>query len=269
MGRLTGGRLCGWSRRCSLSMPSWSAKADHPRVCLPWDAPYPARTPCRKPDVAWAATVERVMLKRKKHPPPGLQTRGWSAFADHDGLENEVCRLPLDPHSSGGAETSAGIAMLPSTHGKCDRSRRRRCAAGGETLFRLAGRGRGLCRRHLRLGHLLLWPAGPALCHSRPPGLAAAPHLRRRHAPFPAGRAGGGEPARLLSALGRTGGHPSRRAPRCLGHLRLDRRRATLAALRRHLAERRRLGDHRRGGDQRHGLTLVRAPAPGGALPRL
>ena len=59
------------------------------------------------------------------------------------------------------------------------------------------------------------------------------------------------------------------RAPRCLGHLRLDRRRAALAALRRHLAERRRLGRHRRGGDQRHGLTLVRAPAPGGALPRL
>ena len=54
-------RICfGWSRLIR-SLPSWSAKADHPRV------------------------FKALETKTK---------RGWSAFADHDGEEAEVKALP-------------------------------------------------------------------------------------------------------------------------------------------------------------------------------
>ena len=82
-------------------------------------------------------------------------------------------------------------------------------------LLRLAGRLRGLYGRHLRLGHLLLWPAGPAYAiHHRgwPLSLVSAAvtstscSARRR-----------GEPGGLLSPLRRGGGYTGRRARRGLG----------------------------------------------------
>ena len=89
MGRGGKGGCPSSGQPASLSRPSWSAKADHPRVCKA-STHLPA-------GLALAFTAySRGGCRRTIRSPSGRlcgrQTRGWSAFADHDGRESEPFR---------------------------------------------------------------------------------------------------------------------------------------------------------------------------------
>jgi hypothetical protein len=148
----TGPRLSGSGQQALLSQPSWSAKADHPRVCPPQAVHFgplssiflkrsgpktgmlgtsPSTTrmvatfgkfvprqaarqqQCRwlgrfsvrhelRTGQPWACSEHPCLClryatnNRQKGRTLGLQTRGWSAFADHDGIKSEACRPEPD-----------------------------------------------------------------------------------------------------------------------------------------------------------------------------
>ena len=83
----------------SLSPPSWSAKADHPRVCLPQAgasaflaqpaAPFSSCSGLSRASTSSSPTLRIIDKSREARQLLAWQTRGWSAFADHDGLESE------------------------------------------------------------------------------------------------------------------------------------------------------------------------------------
>ena len=124
----TGSGLSGSGQQASLPQLSWSAQADHPRVCKPRgclidhperpqvkNAPTEARRPRRKKNLRdLRASVVKLFLTMRAMtgncdgiPCPRranswmvgpLRSQGQASNPDHDGIENEACRPQLDSH---------------------------------------------------------------------------------------------------------------------------------------------------------------------------